>query len=108
MGFIEGLPRLEGFTTIFTVVHRLSKYAHFMALWHPHTTVSVASIFLREVVHLHGMLESIVSDRDQVFISKFLLELFRLQGTVLKRSMAYHPQINGQTKVVNRGIETCL
>ncbi|KAI0497470.1 hypothetical protein KFK09_020698 [Dendrobium nobile] len=91
MNFIDGLSRFEGFTMILVVVDRLSKYVHFIPLRHPYTAVTVASAFIREIVRLHEVLEAIVSDRDKVFLSHLWKELFRLQGTMLKRSTAYHP-----------------
>lgn len=58
------------------------------------------------MVRLHGLSTSIVSDRDPVFVSHFRRELFKLLGTQLKLSSAYHLESDGQTKVVNRCLKT--
>lgn len=71
MDFIEGLPKSAGKQVIFVVVYRLRKYAHFLAIKHPFTANSVASIFVKEIVRLHGYPQTIVSDRDKIFISHF-------------------------------------
>lgn len=108
MDFIDGLPPSNRKSSILVVVNRFSKYAHFSPIAHPYAASSVAETFVRDVVKLHGMPRSIVSDRDPIFISQFWEAFFTMQGTKLCRSSAYHPQTDGQTKVVNRYVEQYL
>lgn len=100
MDFINGLPRVQSKDTILVVVNRLTKYSNFIPLWHPYTAMDVAGLFAMEVVRLHGFPQSIVFDRDSVFISQFWTELFKLAGMKLRMSFAYHQQIDWQTEVV--------
>ena len=108
MDFIEALPKVNGKSVILTVVDRFSKAAHFIALVHPYTAVSVARVFFLEVVRLHGILASIVSDRDPVFTSSFWRELFRLSGVKLQFTSAFHPQSDGQSEAANKIISMYL
>jgi hypothetical protein len=71
MDFVEGFPKINGKSVILTVVDRFSKFARFIPLGHPYTTTSVAWAFFADIVCLHGLPSSIVSDRDPVFTSKF-------------------------------------
>lgn len=98
MDFIEGLPKSEGYSIILVVVDCFTKYAHFISLKHPFTTAFVALSFLNNVVKLHGVPHSIVSDRDKVFTSSLWRELFKLLKTEPQTSSAYHPQTDRQTE----------
>ncbi|PNY16671.1 retrotransposon-related protein, partial [Trifolium pratense] len=108
MDFITGLPPSSGYTTIMVIVDRLTKYAHFIPMKSDYSSKSVAEAFMHNIVKLHGMPKSIVSDRDKVFTSSFWQQLFKLQGTSLAMSSAYHPQSDGQTEVLNKVLELFL
>jgi len=105
MDFIEGLPKLKGKDTILVVVDRLSEYAHFLALSHPFSVAMVAQLYFEHIFKLLGLPKTIVSNRDTIFLSEFWQELFSLMRVSLHMSSAYHPQSDGQTKVVNRCLE---
>jgi hypothetical protein len=106
--FVEGLPRSGPSNCILVVVDKFSKFAHFVPLMHPFTALSVAQAYLDNVYRLHGMPESLVSNRDWVFTSKLWKELFALAGVTLRMNYSYHPHTDGQTERVNQCMETFL
>lgn len=91
--------------TIMVVVDRLTKYVHFIGLSHPYSATKVAALFAQNVLKLHEMPTSIMSDRDPVFTAKFWAKLFKLQWVQFAMSSTYHPQTDGQTEVVNKCLE---
>ncbi|KAL0534339.1 hypothetical protein IC582_028629 [Cucumis melo] len=109
MDFITGLPRtLRGFTVIWVVVDRLTKSAHFVPGKSTYTASKWAQLYMSEIVRLHGVPVSIVSDRDARFTSKFWKSLQTAIGTRLDFSTAFHPQTDGQTERLNQVLEDML
>lgn len=90
MDFIVRLPKSQSHDTILVVIDHLSKYGHFIPLRHPYTARMMVEVFVKEVVQLHGVPMSIVSDRDSLLLSLFWKELSKLQGTQLQMSTTYH------------------
>lgn len=108
MDFITGLLKVQGKDCVYVVVDRLTKYAHFHAISSELKAPQVADLFFKEIFRFDGLPKTIVSDRDSKFLSLFWQELFRFTGTELTPSTSYHPQMDGQTEIVNKWIEDYL
>lgn len=108
MDFIVDLPESKSFDSIFVVVDRLTKMAHFVPCTKSVTGEEAARLFLENIYKYHGLPDDIISDRGTQFTSKFWQSLFKILQVKIKLSSAYHPQTDGQTERVNQVLEQFL
>ena len=109
MDFITGLPKTPtGCDTIWVIVDRLTKSAHFLAIKETDKMERLTRIYMKEVVSRHGVPVSIISDRDSRFTSHFWKSLQSALGTRLDMSTAYHPQTDGQSERTIQTLEDML
>ncbi|CAH9054132.1 unnamed protein product [Cuscuta epithymum] len=101
MDFVVGLPRtVNNYDAVWVVVDRLTKSAHFLPINITYPLERLAKLYTEEIVRLHGVPISIVSDRDPRFTSRFWPKFQASLGTKLKFSTAFHPQTDGQSERV--------
>ena len=99
MDFVTGLPKTNGqHDAIWVVVDRLTKSAHFLPIKITYSLERLAQMYINQVVKLHGVPVTIVSDRDTRFTFRFWRAFQEAMGTDLKMSTAYHPQTDGQSE----------
>jgi hypothetical protein len=108
MDFITDLPPSNSFDSIFVVVDRFTKMAHFIPCKKTSSSKDTARFFLDNVYRYHGLPDDIVSDRGTQFVSKFWRSLFEILKVNIKLSSAFHPQTDGQTERVNQVLEQYL
>jgi hypothetical protein len=90
--FIMGLPKTaKGFDSIWVIIDRLTKTAHFLPVKTYYPVITYAHIYVAHILSLHGVPKTIVSDRGHQFVSKFWEELHKSLGTKLLHSSTYHP-----------------
>ncbi|GJR49327.1 reverse transcriptase domain-containing protein [Tanacetum coccineum] len=107
--FVTKLPRTSsGHDTIWVIVDRLTKSAHFLPMREDYKMESLATLYLNEIVARHGVPISIISDCDSRFTSRFWQLMQEALGTHLDKSMAYHPQTDGQSERTIQTLEDML
>ncbi|WVZ97208.1 hypothetical protein U9M48_042758 [Paspalum notatum var. saurae] len=96
MDFIVGLPRTQkGYNSIWVVVDRLTKVAHFIPMNTTYSGARLAELYISRIVCLHGVTKRIISDRGSQFTSRFWEQLHDSLDSKLRFSTTYHPQTDG-------------
>ncbi|GKA00892.1 putative reverse transcriptase domain-containing protein, partial [Tanacetum coccineum] len=109
MDFVSGLPRTpSGYDTIWVIVDRLTKSAHFLPMKKFDSMENLTRLYLKEIVCRHGVPVLIILDRDSCFTSRLWRSLQEALGTNLDMSTAYHPQTDGQSKRTIQTLEDML
>nr|GEX29472.1 putative reverse transcriptase domain-containing protein [Tanacetum cinerariifolium] len=109
MDFVSRLLRTPSrYDSIWVIVDRLTKSAHFLPIKKTDSIEKLAQLYLKEIVCRHGMPVSIISDRDSLFTSRFWETLQKSLGTQLNLSTAYHPETDGQSERTIQTLEYML
>ncbi|GJT56968.1 reverse transcriptase domain-containing protein [Tanacetum coccineum] len=109
MDFVTKLPKTSnGHDTIWVIVDRLTKSAHFIPTRETDSMETLTRLYIKEIVSRHGVPISIISDRDSHFTSRFWQSLQSALGTQLDMSTAYHPETDGQSERTIQTLEDML
>ena len=109
MDFVTGLPRTQkSHDAIWVIVDRLTKSAHFLAINIKDSLPKLAKLYIEEIVWLHSVLASIVSDRDPWFVWRFWQQLQQALGLTLYFSTVAQPQSDGQSERTIQTLEDML
>jgi Integrase zinc binding domain len=109
MDFVMGLPRTQrSKDSIMAVVDRFSNMAHFVPCAKTMDVSNIADLYFKKIVKLHGIPNTITSNRDPKFVGHFWRTLWRKMGTKLQFTSAYHSQTDGRTEIMNRSLGNLL
>ncbi|GJU13627.1 putative reverse transcriptase domain-containing protein [Tanacetum coccineum] len=109
MDFVTKLPKTtNGYDTIWVIVDRLTKSAHFLPMRENDPMEKLMKLYMKEVVTQHGVPVSIISDRDGRFTSLFWQALHKALRTRLDMSTTYHPEVDGQSERTIQTLEDML
>jgi len=109
MDFVVGMPRTQRHhDAIWVIVDRLSKSAHFLAIKTTFNVEQLADLYIREIVRLHGIPLSIISEQDTKFASRFWQGFQTPMGTEVHFRTAFHPQTDGQSERTIQTFEDML
>ncbi|GKD23534.1 putative reverse transcriptase domain-containing protein [Tanacetum coccineum] len=109
MNFVTKLQKtVTGQDTIWVIVDRLTKSAHFLPIREDDTLEKLTRQYLKEVVSRHGVSILIIFDRDGRFTSDFWKSLNKALCTRLDMSTTYHPQTDGQSERTIQTLEDML
>jgi len=106
--FITKLPVVAGKDGILVVCDWLSKMMHFVTTTEGTLAEGLARLFRDNIWKLHGLLESLVSDREPQFTAELIKELNKMLGIETRLSTAFHPQMDGQMEQMNQELEQYL
>jgi len=108
MDFVGPFPEVDGYNYLWVVICRLTSMVHLIPTTTKVTATELSWKYLREIVRLHGLPSSIVSDRDSKFTSRWWKELHRILGAKLLMSTSFHPQTDGQSERAIRNVTQIL
>ena len=104
MDFVGPFPESKGFNYLWVIICHMTSMAHLIPLHTKLKESELSWMYLQEIVQLHGLPSSIVSDRDSKFKSKWWGELHKILGAKLLMSTSFHPQTDWQTECTNQSV----
>ena len=106
--FITNLPLSNGYDSLLVFINHFTKMCHLVPCLKTTDATEFVHLFLNNVIHLHGIPDSIISDRGSIFTSHFWKSLTSMMDLKHRLSTAFYPQTNGQTECMNQTVEQYL